>query len=142
MSGFDGLWNWTIPAALPSLFSAKHSYSPKSSSDVTFSMYRMVSYVAPSIRFRTVLNFLLLYREEDDDDATIDDDDDEYFARIVPSRCQVIRGSGELSKRHLSIPRSPILEAYLNSCGDLLISGATVKYKHYGIRMGCKILMN
>lgn len=94
----------------------------------------MDSYVAPSIRFRTVLNFLLLYRDEEDDedDATIDDDDDEYFARFVPSRCQVIRGSGVLSKRHLSIPRSPILEAYLNSCGDLLISGATVKYKHYG----------
>lgn len=109
-------------------------------------MYKMDSYVTPSIRFRTALNFLLLYREDDEDEdgATIDDDDDdeEYFARFVPSRCQVIRGSGVLSKRHLSIPRSPILVAYLNSCGDLLISGATVKYKHYGISMGFKILMN
>lgn len=98
----------------------------------------MDSYVTPSIRFRTVLNFLPLNRDEDDDEDDDDDedattDDDEYFAMFVPSRCQVIRGSGVLSKRHLSIPRSPILEAYLNSCGDLLISGATVKYKHYGV---------
>lgn len=87
--------------------------------------------MTPSIRFRAVLNFLLLYREDDDEDGATIDDDEEYFTRFVPSRCQVIRGSGVLSKRHLSIPRSPILVAYLNSCGDLLISGATVKYKHY-----------